>query len=276
MGIRHLVHSWRTTAGLLAVLLAAGLATAAAAAHQSLEHYLQFSAKSVFHEDMLDTFLDIGFNGARALAERQAMDANADGVIDSNESAGYLARLQSGLSNLLRMRLDGAVLALVPLYEAEVDFQEERLVGEHPFNLRMSFFARAPRLPRAPRQLVADIAFFAETPALLTWDITREAEGGTALLAQFQEAYTVDEKGPKPRLAAVPLHDSAPAPPLREKDPPADATVEKTGAYADRMQRERDKLRESQKEDEKAKAEKQDAKTGGGKQRVPLIPRGKS
>lgn len=273
MGRRHKSPLWKVRVGVLAACLAAGFAFAEADAHPSLEHYLQFNAKSVFHEDLLDTYFDIGFNGERAQAERQAMDADADGSIGAEESADYLLKLESGLPKLLRMRLDGAFLALMPLYDAELDFAEEKLVGAFPFTLRLSFFARVPRLSRPPRQLVADISFFPDTPALLSWNVSREAPGGTALVAQFQEAFPIDVDGPRPRMAAVPLYGAAPAPSMPAGPSRAQTEVPKEGAYAEQIKQEREKLREAQGDD--AADEESRGKRDEGARPAPLKPRGK-
>ncbi|MBI2433993.1 MAG: hypothetical protein HYV26_14105 [Candidatus Hydrogenedentes bacterium] len=202
------------------------MCAAIAPAHESLEHYLQFAMASVFHEGMLDTRLDIAFNGETALAERAKIDTNDDGLIAPEESAEYLRPFQFGIPNLLRLRLDQVALSIVPLFEPEVNFQEDRTVSEHPLTLSLSFFARLPAGGQTPRQLLMENALFPETAALLKWDVRLDNQGSVALLGQVEAAYPVTNGPAGFRKLAAPL-SAVPMPAAGERTdtlPPEDAT----------------------------------------------------
>lgn len=178
----------------LAILLASGFG--AALAHDALEHYVLFTVRSTFLGGNLDTEVTAVFTGEGARALRGLMDADGDGIVSPQEEAAFLESLAASLSNGFGLEADGVKLPSVPLYEPEVQLENERRVVQHPLTIQLSAFARWPKGSDLPERLALDVRLFDHMPAIMTWEVGRSKSGDEAAvpLARVQATFGIKEQ----------------------------------------------------------------------------------
>lgn len=180
-----------------------------------------FMVDSLLYPDRFETRLQVRFEGGQAMAVREAMDTGGDGSISEEEAQAYLSGLLQRAGNGLRMRADGASLALLPHHEPEVDFEEQWTVGALPLTFFLGFVARIPATLTQPRQFHLENHLFPEYAALARWEIRKPALGEWALVGAVSEAFPGSDAEGRPRRLAMSLM-SQPAPrPARAQAPVA-------------------------------------------------------
>lgn len=138
-----------------------------AQAHSILSEFIQHGVQLNIGAQHIDVTLDLTFFEEWSVRERGAMDADDSGNITRAEIENYLKQLAPQLARQVKLRVAGRELALVPLYEPEIDLLGDNQVGPAHHRLRLFFFAPTPEL-RAGDELVIESSLWAEAKALAT------------------------------------------------------------------------------------------------------------
>jgi len=146
----------------------------AARAHVELEQYLQQRATAVVTPAHIDLTLEILFTSPVSLAERTKMDANGDGALSENERRAYLDSVAERAEEDLKLRIDGELTMLTPLYDAELDFLDSEGVAPHPHVLRLFYFARTPEAFHNGSTLTLDSRLCTDGPSLVASSVRGE------------------------------------------------------------------------------------------------------
>lgn len=151
-----------------------------AAAHSSLGEYVQHRYLLSVSPENIDLTVELAFNGGPARTERLTMDTDHDGVIDRDERKAWLAGWEKSGTEQIRLLCKGEAIPVLPQYEPELDLQDDRGTGEHPFVLRLSFFARTPKnlVPGDPLRVESRIK--SDVPALVAVEVGGDAVGSFA------------------------------------------------------------------------------------------------
>ncbi len=142
-------------------------ATRSAQGHNFLSEFIQHGIQLTVGAQHIDVTVDLTFFEEWSVRERGAMDADGSGDITRVELENYLKRLEPQISRQVMLRVADRELALVPLYESEVDLLGENQVGPAHHRLRLFFFAPTPEL-RAGDELVIESGLWPEAKALAT------------------------------------------------------------------------------------------------------------
>ncbi len=129
----------------LALLAASGLRwPCGAAAHDVLTNFVNHTVRLTLDAQHLDLTIDLAFFEEWSARERKVMDADANGKVTRSELECYLKKLAPELSQLVKLRVAGRDLALVPLYEPEIDLLGNDRAGPAHHRLRLFFFVSTP------------------------------------------------------------------------------------------------------------------------------------
>lgn len=161
-------RGWRRAC--LVWLLCAGVAlgaTRSARGHNFLGEFIQHGIQLTVGAQHIDVTVDLTFFEEWSAREREAMDADGSGDITRVELENYLKRLAPQLARQVKLRVAGRELALVPLYEPEIDLLGDNQVGPAHHRLRLFFFAPTPEL-RAGDDLLIESRLWPEAKALAT------------------------------------------------------------------------------------------------------------
>lgn len=161
-------RGWRRAC--LVLLLCAGFTPGvppSTPAHNILSEFIQHGVQLTVGAQHIDVTVDLTFFEEWSVRERKAMDADGSGEIIRVEIENYLKRLAPQLARQVKLRVAGRELALVPLYEAEVDLLGDHQVGPTHHRLRLFLFGPTPEL-RAGDELVIESSLWPEAKALAT------------------------------------------------------------------------------------------------------------
>lgn len=136
-------------------------------AHNILSEFIQHGVQLTVSAPHVDVTVDLTFFEEWSVRERGAMDADGSGDITRVELENYLKRLAPQLARQVKLRVAGRELALVPLYEPEIDLLGDKQVGPAHHRLRLFFFAPTPEL-HAGDELVIESGLWPEAKALAT------------------------------------------------------------------------------------------------------------
>ena len=98
--------------------------------------------------------------------ERGHMDRDADGRVDRQEAAAYLAAKAGPLERSVRLRIAGQPVTLTTLFPAELDLLGNEQVGRGHHRLTLHFFARTPSQLTEGTELVVEDRLWPEVRAL--------------------------------------------------------------------------------------------------------------
>jgi len=171
--LHFLARRWTFFSRCLAI---AGLATflpREALAHAFFTTYIQHQVQIIVGAQYIDVTVDLTFFEEWSASERRQMDANGDGQITQAELDSYLKRLEPQLAAQVRISVAGSELALVPLYEPEVDLLGNDKVGPWHHRLRLLFFAPTPTSLRPTDVIVIEDGLWSGAKAI----VTLQAEG---------------------------------------------------------------------------------------------------
>lgn len=157
-----------------AVLLCASL-PGAAAAHTSLGEYVQHRYAMAVSSKNIDLTVELTFNGNPANSERALMDTDKNGVISRGEQRAYVSQWEKPGIDPIRLLCAKVNLPVTLLYMPELDLQDDRGLGQHPFTVRLKYFARTPEdlAPDAPLRIESSLQLGA--PALVKLDVSGDA-----------------------------------------------------------------------------------------------------
>ncbi len=161
-------RGWRRAC--LVWLLCAGVAlgaTRSARGHNFLGEFIQHGIQLTVGAQHIDVTVDLTFFEEWSAREREAMDADDSGDITRVELENYLKRLAPQLARQVKLQFADRELALVPLYEPEIDLLGDNQVGPAHHRLRLFFFAPTPEL-RAGDELVIESDLWPEAKAIAT------------------------------------------------------------------------------------------------------------
>lgn len=147
------------------------LLCAVAAAHSSLGEYVQHRYLLSVSPENIDLTVELAFNGDPAQSARIAMDTNRDGVIGRDERKAWLEEWEKSDTERIRLLCEGQPIPVLLQYAPELDLQNDRGTGAHPFVLRLSYFARTPKnlVPGAPLRVESRI--MTDVPALVAVEV---------------------------------------------------------------------------------------------------------
>jgi len=129
---------------------------APAFAHDILAKYIQHTAHLTADARHLDLELELMFFEEESAKERHAMDADGDQLISTAEKGSYLARLATTLHRSVTLRIGGREVALIPLYEPELDLLANNKTGPGHHCLRLFLFASTPPDLRSGAEIVIE------------------------------------------------------------------------------------------------------------------------
>ena len=157
-----------TTAGLL--ILLAGLlgVPSGALAHDAYASAIQHRMQVTVSRRNIDIVIDLTFFEVWSERERRAMDSNHDGRISAPELDAYMRSLASKLTGRLSLRAGRHDLALVPLYDPELDLLGNLHIGPDHHRLRLYFFAPTPADLQADDEIVIEDRLWPEARHLAT------------------------------------------------------------------------------------------------------------
>lgn len=138
-----------------------------AQAHSILSEFIQHGVQLTVGTQHIDVTLDLTFFEEWSVRERKVLDADGSGDVIRSEIESYLKRLAPQLARQVKLRVAGRELALVPLYEPEIDLLGDNQVGPAHHRLRLFFFAPTPEL-RAGDDLLIESRLWPEAKALAT------------------------------------------------------------------------------------------------------------
>ena len=141
-------------------------------AHNTSDRFLRHNITAAVSSANIDIEIDLTFYGARALAERQAMDHNENGLLSGDETSAHLANLSDSYKNQFLLTIDGAPQPLAPLYTPEADLLEVDTVTPSPCIFRFYYFARTPRTLQPGTRVEIVDRIRPDIPALHTFDVT--------------------------------------------------------------------------------------------------------
>lgn len=119
------------------------LVAQAASAHPELGDYLQHRIAIEAKGDHLNLTVEITFDAGRSQEERKKIDTNKNATISESERKAYLNQLEADIDGQLKLKINDKPVALVALYDPELDLFDSRELQRHPHLLRLSFFANA-------------------------------------------------------------------------------------------------------------------------------------
>lgn len=151
---------------LLGVITALG-AVRTADAHNFLSEFIQHGIHLTVGAQHVDITVDLTFFEEWSARERATMDADGSGIVTRTELKSYLNKLAPQLSEQIRLRVAGRELALIPLYDPEVDLLADDKVGSSHHRLRLLFFVSTPGLA-AGDEIVIEDRLWPEAKALAT------------------------------------------------------------------------------------------------------------
>ena len=102
-----------------------------------LQHRITFTATAE-HTDLV---LEISFDAARSLEERERIDADHDGTLSSVERDAYLKDIQREADTQLRVLVNSRPVKFLALYNPELDLLGSRDMERHPHVVRLFFFS---------------------------------------------------------------------------------------------------------------------------------------
>jgi len=137
-----------------------------ALAHESFEAYVRHDALITARPSNLDIQIDLTFYRTPSLEERRGMDGNGDGRITSAEVKDYLAEIAASVRERIALRVDGRSVALVPMYEPEVDLLGQDSPTPHPHVMRILLFARTPDWLAEGSVIALEDGLWAEKPSI--------------------------------------------------------------------------------------------------------------
>lgn len=224
MGYNYQVlRRWRQTVGPVRLFFAGimiGLCHAVAA-HDLFTNYVQHSAHLAAGARHLDLTLDLTFFEEWSARERQVMDADTNGRITRAELDSYLKQLAPRLTRQVKVRVAGAELPLVPLYDPEVDLLANDQTGPGHHRLRLFFFAPTPPTLRAGDEIVVEDSLWPGAKTLGT--VQAEGRDGCLLTTEVTTAPGLPPpRSDQPRLFKV--RCVKPPLPIPPQPPPASTT----------------------------------------------------
>lgn len=151
---------------LLCAVVALG-ATRSAKGHNFLSEFIQHGIQLTVGAQHIDVTVDLTFFEEWSARERKAMDADGSDEISRTEIENYLKRLEPQITRQVKLRVAGRELALVTLYEPEIDLLGDNQVGSAHHRLRLFLFAPIPEL-RVGDELVIESGLWPEAKALAT------------------------------------------------------------------------------------------------------------
>jgi len=163
------VSSARRIVSRTARLLFAGLMIGLphlAVAHDLFAAYIQHSVLLTVGTRYTDLEVDLTFFEEWSARERAAMDADANGRITRSEVESYVKQRAVELARQVKLRVAGHELALVPLYDPEVDLLGNDQVGPAHHRLRLFFFAPTPTPMHAGDEFVVEDRLWPAAKAL--------------------------------------------------------------------------------------------------------------
>lgn len=155
----------------LLVLAWTGLAPQASVrGHDLFTAYIQHRVGLSVRESHLDVTVQLTFFEDSSEHEREHLDTNQDGRIDSAERREYLRKLGEELTGKVRLKADGDELTLLPLYAPELDLLGNDTVGRGHHRLTLYFFAATPSLRENGTELVVEDRLWPAARALASMD----------------------------------------------------------------------------------------------------------
>ncbi|MCW5553998.1 MAG: hypothetical protein KIS67_17815 [Verrucomicrobiae bacterium] len=136
-------------------------------AHNFLREFIQHNVHLTVGAQHIDVTIDLTFFEDWSAREREAMDADGSGDITRAEQETYLKQLAPELCRQVKLRVAGRELALIPLYDPELDLQNDPGLGPSHHRLRLFFFAPTPEL-EAGDELVIEANLWPEAKSLGT------------------------------------------------------------------------------------------------------------
>jgi len=175
---RHTVNRRRSVPWLAGVLFLVGgfCGERAASAHALFMSYVQHRTAITVGPANIDITIELTFFETRSISERRRMDADADGTITVGEIQSYLARIADSLDGGIGLRIAGRPVAVMPLYQPEVDLLGVDQVAPCHHVLRLFYFARTPDWLAPGSQIVIDDGLWQHTARIGSLEIT--GQGG--------------------------------------------------------------------------------------------------
>lgn len=222
---RRTVASTRWGYTVFIALLAAG-SPVPLAAHDLLAAYLQHGVHLKVGARHIDLTLDLTFFEQPSVRERRLMDTNADGRVTHSELDAYLKRRTPELQKQVKLKVAEREVALVPLYDPEIELTSDQTSALPHHRLRLSFFAATPPGLNANDEIQVEDQLWAGVKSLVT--LQAEGADGCQLLPETQVRDHAGSNLPKAvgwltfRCVKPPTPRSAPAsppgfPPSRSK-----------------------------------------------------------
>ncbi|MBI4558432.1 MAG: hypothetical protein HY706_12695 [Candidatus Hydrogenedentes bacterium] len=113
-------------------------------AHEDLGELVQHRLDFNIGLENVDICVDLTFHAALARTERLRADINGDGELSGQETTGYLKRVAEETAAGIQLRVNDCELAVVPLYEPQVDWLQDSQAGSHSLTLSLFYFVRTP------------------------------------------------------------------------------------------------------------------------------------
>ena len=140
----------------------------AAGAHDRLGAYVQHAVRLAVDAQYIDVTIDLTFFEQWSAFERQAMDADGNGVITRSEQEAYLKKVEADTRKQVRLFVAGQEVPLAPLYPPEIDLLGNNRVGPAHHRLRLCFFCSTPAGLRAGDDVAVKDGLWSAANILMT------------------------------------------------------------------------------------------------------------
>ncbi len=164
----------------------------AAEGHPFLMTYVRHRVNVTAGPRNIDIAVELTFHELRSLSERRRMDRDHDGSLDGGELASYVGSIGDELDEGMRLTVDGRAVAVIPLYEPQLDLLGVEQVAPSHHVLRLSYFARTPAWLKEGSELALNDALWAGAP----WMGAVEAAGKGGIVIEAESAANILSEEP--------------------------------------------------------------------------------
>jgi hypothetical protein len=176
-------------------MLAVGLLSPVRA-HEAFANYIWHRVELKADARHFDVTVELTFFEEWSARERVRMDLDGDGRIGRTELVNYTRQLADSVKTQLDVLIAGRRLALVPLYDPEVDLLTRDEVGRWHHQLTLRFFATLPKVLAGEAEVVVEDRLWLEAPRLGELKVASDAR-------EQLKADPVSDRAPMPSGSGV-------------------------------------------------------------------------